>query len=85
MALLFEVDRTRITRHIKNIFEELELEENCNVRKTHFPFSDKDVTLYNLEVVIAVEYRVKSKRGNLQWQRISKRKNMGKKCPSSFK
>ena len=26
MALLFEVDRTRITRHIKNIFEELELE-----------------------------------------------------------
>ncbi len=32
------------------------------VRKTHFPFSDKDVTIYNLEVVIAIEYRVKSKR-----------------------
>jgi len=65
MALLFEVNRTRITRHIKNIFEELELEEKSNVRKTHFPFSDKDVTLYNLEVVIAVGYRVKSKRGIL--------------------
>ena len=65
MALLFEVDRTRITRHIKNIFEELELEEKSNVRKTHFPFSDKDVTIYNLEVVIAVGYRVKSKRGIL--------------------
>lgn len=65
MSLLFEVDRTRITRHIKNIFEELELEEKSNVRKTHFPFSDKDVTIYNLEVVIAVGYRVKSKRGIL--------------------
>ncbi|MCR5705345.1 MAG: virulence RhuM family protein [Acholeplasmatales bacterium] len=65
MALLFEVDRTRITRHIKNIFEELELEKKSNVRKTHFPFSDKDVTIYNLEVVIAVGYRVKSKRGIL--------------------
>ena len=65
MALLFEVDRTRITRHIKNIFEELELKEKSNVRKTHFPNSDKDVTIYNLEVVIAVGYRVKSKRGIL--------------------
>ena len=65
MVLLFEVDRTRITRHIKNIFEELELSEKSNVRKTHFPFSDKDVTIYNLEVVIAVGYRVKSKRGIL--------------------
>ena len=69
MAALFDVDRTRITRHIKNIFEELELDEKSNVRKTHFPFSDKDVTIYNLEVVIAVGYRVKSKRGILfrQW------------------
>ena len=65
MALLFEVDRTRITRHIKNIFGELELSEKSNVRKTHFPFSDKDITIYNLEVVIAVGYRVKSKRGIL--------------------
>ena len=69
MAALFDVDRTRITRHIKNIFEELELDEKSNVRKTHFPFSDKDVTIYNLEVVLAVGYRVKSKRGILfrQW------------------
>lgn len=35
------------------------------MRKTHFPFSDKDVTIYNLEVVIAVGYRVKSKKGIL--------------------
>ena len=37
--------------------------KKSNVRKTHFPSSDKDVTIYNLEVVIAVGYRVKSKRG----------------------
>ena len=65
MALLFDIDRTRITRHINNIFEELELDEKSNVRKTHFPFSDKWITLYNLDVILAVGYRVKSKRGIL--------------------
>ena len=33
------------------------------MRKTHFPLSDKLVKLYNLDVVISVGYRVKSKRG----------------------
>ena len=45
MALLFDVDRTRITRHISNIFREGELVEKSNVRKTHFPLSDKLVKL----------------------------------------
>ena len=35
MALLFDVDRTRITRHINNVFKENELIEDSNVRKTH--------------------------------------------------
>ena len=65
MALLFDVDRSRITRHINNIFDEFELEPKCNVRKTHFPFSDKMVNIYNLDVILAVGYRVKSKRGIL--------------------
>ena len=65
MALLFDVDRTRITRHIKNIFYEVELVEESNVRKKHFPNSDKLVALYSLNVVISVGYRVKSKRGVL--------------------
>ena len=30
MALLFDVDRSRITRHINNIFDEFELEPKCN-------------------------------------------------------
>ena len=63
MVQLFSVDRTRITRHINNIFNDFELDYNSNVRKAHFPFSDKSVSLYNLDVIIAVGYRVKSKRG----------------------
>ncbi len=61
MARLFCVDRTRITRHINNIFNDFELDYNSNVRKAHFPFSDKLVSLYNLDVIIAVGYRIKSK------------------------
>ena len=35
MALLFDVDRTRITRHINNIYLDKELEKVQHVRKTH--------------------------------------------------
>ena len=63
MALLFDVDRTRITRHINNIIKDGELDEKSNVRKTHFANSDKLVNLYNLDMIISVGYRVKSKRG----------------------
>lgn len=65
MSLLFNSDRTRITRHINNILKDGELEENSNVRKTHFPHSDKPVKLYNLDMIISVGYRVKSQRGIL--------------------
>ena len=63
MAELYDVDRTRITRHITNIFNEGELESKSNVRKTHFANSDKPVNLYNLDMILAVGYRVNSKRG----------------------
>ena len=54
MAQLFSVDRTRIARHINNIFNEFELDCKSNVRKAHFPFSDKLVSIYNLDVILAV-------------------------------
>jgi hypothetical protein len=63
MSLLFNVDRTRITRHINNIFIEKELDEESNVRKTHLTNKYKPVFLYSLNVIISVGYRVKSKRG----------------------
>ncbi|MDE6047397.1 MAG: virulence RhuM family protein, partial [Anaeroplasmataceae bacterium] len=56
---------TRITRHIKNILDAKEIEKGSNVRKTHFPHSDKQVSLYNLDMILAVGYRVNSKRGIL--------------------
>ncbi len=59
---LFFVDRSVITKHIKNIFETWELEENSNVQKMHFAHSDKPIKYYNLDTIIAVWYRVNSKR-----------------------
>ena len=65
MAELYAVDRSRITRHVNNILSDGEIEENCNVRKTHFANSDKPVNIYNLDMILAVGYRVNSKRGIL--------------------
>jgi prophage maintenance system killer protein len=63
IALLFERDRTVITKHINNLFKEGELDRQTNVQNLHIANSDKPVTLYNLDVIISVGYRVKSVRG----------------------
>ena len=72
MAELFQKDRTVISRHINNIFKEGELDESLVCAKfAHTKdygrregFSQrKETTLYNLDVIISVGYRVKSKRG----------------------
>ncbi len=60
---LFKRDRTVITKHIKNVFEEGELEEKSNVQIMHIANSDKPVKYYNLDVIISVGYRVKSLNG----------------------
>lgn len=66
---LFNRDRTVITKHINNVFSEGELDMESNVQKMHIANSDKPVYLYNLEVIISVGFRVKSKRGTQfrQW------------------
>lgn len=63
MADLFQRERSVITKHLKNIFEERELDEQSNVHFLHIANSDKPATFYNLNVIISVGYRVKSKRG----------------------
>ena len=63
MAELFQRDRSVISKHIKNIFEEGELLKEGNVQILHVANSDKPVEFYNLDVIISVGYRVKSKRG----------------------
>jgi prophage maintenance system killer protein len=63
IADLFNRERSVITKHLNNIFKTNELEKESNVQKMHFAHSDKPITLYNLDVIISVGYRVNSKRG----------------------
>ena len=63
MSELFARDRSVITKHIKNIFKENEVDEKSNVHFLHIANSDKPVAIYSLDVIISVGYRVKSKRG----------------------
>ena len=66
MAELFQRDKSTISRHIKNIFTEGELQRDSVVAKFATTASDGkvyNVDYYNLDVIISVGYRVKSKRG----------------------
>ena len=66
MAVLFQRDKSTISRHIKKIFEEGELKRNSVVANFATTASDGktyQVDYYNLDVIISVGYRVKSHRG----------------------
>jgi len=69
MGQLFGRERSVITKHIRNVFAEGELEEESNVQNLHIAGSDKPVKFYNLDVIISVGYRVKSHQGTRfrQW------------------
>ena len=73
MAELFDKDRTVIGRHIRNIYKEEELEKGITCAKFAHMGTDGnqtyEYTAYNLDVIISVGYRVKSKRGTRfrQW------------------
>ena len=60
---LFQRNQSVISRHIRNVFNEGELDEKSNMQKMHIANSDKPVAFYNLDVIISVGYRVKSKQG----------------------
>lgn len=69
ISLLFERDYKTILKHVKNVFKEKELDEESNSQKMRLSSNDKPTTFYNLNVIISVGYRVKSKRGVIfrQW------------------
>ncbi len=72
MSELFGKAKSTISEHIKNIFDESELEEELVVRKFRTTASDGknyDTAFYNLDVIISVGYRVKSLQGTKfrQW------------------
>ena len=63
MAVLFEKNQSVIARHIKNALAEGELDDS-NMQKVHNTLSKyKPTTVYNLDVIISVGYRVHSQRG----------------------
>jgi hypothetical protein len=64
IANLFGVDRTVITKHLKNIFDSAELEENsvrAKIAHTAEDGKSYQTKFYNLDVIISVGYRVNSK------------------------
>jgi len=63
MIELFDRDQSVISRHIRNVFKEQEVDEKSNMHFLHIANSDKPVAYYSLDVIISVGYRVKSKRG----------------------
>ena len=70
MGKLFERERSVIAKHIGNIFKEKELDEKSNVQILHNTLSKyKPTTIYSLDVIISVGYRVKSIQGTRfrQW------------------
>ncbi|MDY0195681.1 MAG: RhuM family protein [Sulfurovaceae bacterium] len=60
IALIFNINRTGVTRHINKILKDKEIEEKTNVQKMHFANSDKLVKLYSLDIILAVGYRANS-------------------------
>ncbi len=63
---LFDKSKATISEHIKHIFEEGELNENSVIRNFRTTAQDEksyNTNYYNLDVIISVGYRIKSKRG----------------------
>lgn len=58
---LFDVDQSVISRHIRNIFKDGEVDQKSNMQKMHIANSDKPVNLYSLDVILGVGYRTNSK------------------------
>ena len=69
MATLFDVDRSRVTRHIKNIYDDNELDENSTCAENALVQTEgkrkvkRTIKIYNLDMILAVGYRVKSPNG----------------------
>lgn len=69
MATLFDVNRSRVTRHIKNIYDDNELDENSTCAENALVQTEgkrkvkRTIKIYNLDMILAVGYRVKSPNG----------------------
>ena len=71
MAELFEVQKAAISKHLKNIFESGELNEDSVVSKMETTAADGkryQTNYYNLDAIIAVGYRVNSKKATMKFE-----------------
>ena len=59
---LFGIARSSVSRHISNIIRDAEVDAESNLQKVQIASSDRPVTLYSLDVVLAVGYRANSAR-----------------------
>jgi len=81
IAALFERDKSTISRHIKGVYDEGELEIEATVAKFATVQTEgarqveRQIEFYNLDVIISVGYRVKSLRGTQFRQWATKRLN----------
>ncbi len=65
MADLFGIKQPTIAKHIRNIFDGDEVDEASNIQKMNIAGSSKPVTIYSLDVILAVGYRAGSKEAML--------------------
>lgn len=65
IAELFGRDQSVISRHLANVVSEGELDGESNMQKVHIAGSDRPATLYSLDMVISVGYRVSSAQATL--------------------
>jgi death-on-curing family protein len=76
IASLFDRDKSVVSRHLRNIYKEGELERNSTVAKNATTAQDGKtyaVEYYNLDAILSVGYRVNSKRGTQFRQWATKR------------
>ncbi len=63
MSMLFDVKQATLSEHINNIFKEGELDEKTSIGISDKSSGGRKSRIYNLDVIISVGYRVKSKNG----------------------
>jgi death-on-curing family protein len=60
LSTIYEKDQSVISRHIRNIFKDGEVDQKSNMQKMHITNSDKPVVFYSLDIILAVGYRTNS-------------------------
>jgi prophage maintenance system killer protein len=62
IARIFAIDQSVVSRHVRNVFRDSEVDRKSNMQKMHIANSDKPTTIYSLDVILSVGYRTNSSR-----------------------